>query len=179
LRPSKLMAGPAKLRDEACPLAVLSRLLILHPERLSAEELRREMLAGNEDFAGVDALARAVRDLTATGLLRGDGDSIVPTRAAQYFHILCGRTCSTAPKPTSRTRDTARTPGGPPARPGSWSRPMRRTMLSKVTYSAPLREVAAESPLSAQLSVTEHVGRSVQSGLRAKHGSSSIKGPPP
>ena len=84
------MAALAKLSDEAWQLAVLSRLLILHPERLSPGELRREMVGGSLDFALVDALDRAVRDLTATGLLREDGDSIVPTRAAQRFYALHG-----------------------------------------------------------------------------------------
>jgi hypothetical protein len=84
------MAALAELSDEAWQLAVLSRLLILHPERLSAEELRREMLVGYQAFAQADALDRAVRDLAAAGLLREDGDSIVPTRAAQRFYALHG-----------------------------------------------------------------------------------------
>jgi hypothetical protein len=61
LRPAKLIAGQADLPDEARLLAVLSRVLILHPERL-----------------------------IAAGLLRPDGDSIVPTRAASYFYALHG-----------------------------------------------------------------------------------------
>jgi hypothetical protein len=55
------MAGQVDLPDEARLLAVLSRALILHPERL-----------------------------IAAGLLRPDGDSIVPTRAASYFYALHG-----------------------------------------------------------------------------------------
>jgi hypothetical protein len=74
--------------DEAWQLAVLSRVLVLHPERLSAGELRREMLAGEQEFARVDAHDRAVRDLVAAGLLRRDGDSVVPTRAAVRFAAL-------------------------------------------------------------------------------------------
>jgi hypothetical protein len=60
----------------------------LHPERLSAEELQREMLAGRQAFAQSDAYDCAMRDLTAAGRLRRDGDSIVPTRAALYFCVL-------------------------------------------------------------------------------------------
>jgi hypothetical protein len=84
------MSAQAELPDEAWQLAVLLRILILHPERLSGEELRREMLVGYAGFAQADALDRAVRDLSAAGLLRRDGDSIVPTRAAVYFYALHG-----------------------------------------------------------------------------------------
>jgi hypothetical protein len=76
------------LSDEAWQLAVLSRVLLLHPERLSATELRREMLAGEQDFERIDAHDRAVRDLIGAGLLRRDGDSIVATHAAMYFNSL-------------------------------------------------------------------------------------------
>jgi hypothetical protein len=79
-----------ELPDEAWQLAVLSRVLILHPEHLSADELRREMLADRRDFAQTDAHDRAVRDLIACGLLHRAGDSIVPTRAAVRFHGLHG-----------------------------------------------------------------------------------------
>jgi hypothetical protein len=78
----------AELSDEAWQLAVLSLILNLHPTHLSAPELRREMLAGDDDFSKVDSHTRAVRDLSAAGLLRRDGDSIVPTRAALRFELL-------------------------------------------------------------------------------------------
>jgi hypothetical protein len=81
---------PVTQADEAWQLAVLSRLLLLQPERLSAAELRREMLAGEQDFAQIDAHDRAVRELVAAGLLRHDGDSVVPTRAAVRFAALHG-----------------------------------------------------------------------------------------
>jgi hypothetical protein len=84
------MSSQAELPDESWQLAVLSRVLGLHPERLSAEELRREMLGDRRDFAQADAHDRAVRDLSAAGLLRRDGDSIVPTRAALCFYALHG-----------------------------------------------------------------------------------------
>jgi hypothetical protein len=74
--------------DDAWELAVLSRVLVLHPERLSAEELRREMLADGREFARLDAHGRAVRELIAAGLLRRDGDSVVATRAAVRFAAL-------------------------------------------------------------------------------------------
>jgi hypothetical protein len=74
--------------DERWQFAVLSLVLRFHPERLSATELRREMLAGDYDFAKTDSHNRAVRDLIAAGLLRHDGDSIVATRAAMHFDML-------------------------------------------------------------------------------------------
>jgi hypothetical protein len=76
------------LSDRAWRLAVLSRVLAFHPERLSATELRREMVAGDQDFEQTDSHDRAVRDLIAAGLLRRDGDSIVATHAAMCFEAL-------------------------------------------------------------------------------------------
>jgi hypothetical protein len=82
------MSGQEELPDEAWQLAVLSLVLVLHPEHLSVDELRREMLAGRQGFVQVDAHDRAVRDLIACGLLRHDGDSVLPTRAAIRFDAL-------------------------------------------------------------------------------------------
>jgi hypothetical protein len=47
-------------------------------------ELSREINEG-EDFSEGDAVERAVRDLVGTGLLRCDGASVLPTRAALHF----------------------------------------------------------------------------------------------
>jgi hypothetical protein len=80
--------GRTELSDEAWQLAVLSLVLVLHPAHLSAEELRREMLADREDFAHTDAHDRTVRDLIASGLLRRHGDSVIPTRAAVRYRAL-------------------------------------------------------------------------------------------
>jgi hypothetical protein len=78
--------GQMELPDESWQIAVLSRVLALHPERLSDEELRREMVPNDEDFSQTDAYDRAVRDLTAAGLVRRDGGSVIPTRAAVHFY---------------------------------------------------------------------------------------------
>ena len=80
----------AERTDEAWQLAVLTRVLALHPERLSADELRRETLSGRREVAVVDAHDRAVDDLVAAGLLRRDGDSVIATRAAMHFARLHG-----------------------------------------------------------------------------------------
>jgi hypothetical protein len=84
------MLGQAELPDESWQIAVLSRVLALHPERLSDEELRREMVSNDADFSQTDAYDRAVRDLTAAGLVRRDGSSVIPTRAAVHFYMLHG-----------------------------------------------------------------------------------------
>ena len=80
--------GDTLADDEAWQLAVLTRVLILHPARLSAAELRREMRADAHGFDRTDAHNRAVEDLVAAGLLRRDGDSIIATRAAMHFDHL-------------------------------------------------------------------------------------------
>ena len=77
-----------ELSDEAWQVAVLSCVLILHPERLTAAELRRQMFVDDQDFSQTDDYDRAVRDLVAAGLLRHDGDSVIATRAASYFSCL-------------------------------------------------------------------------------------------
>jgi hypothetical protein len=57
-----------------------------HPALLTGEELCRELLVDRQDFSQTDAHDRAVRDLIAAGLLRREGDSIIPTRAAVHFY---------------------------------------------------------------------------------------------
>lgn len=76
--------------DDALEAALLARLLDLHPATLTAAELRREMLEHPDDFAQRDALARAVRDLAAAGLLNLADDLVVPSRAAVRFKELLG-----------------------------------------------------------------------------------------
>jgi hypothetical protein len=75
--------------DAAAEAVVLQQLLALHPTPLSFEELLRE-LGDGEDFARRDALDRAVRGLTATGLLQRNGKLLAPSRAALHFdELLC------------------------------------------------------------------------------------------
>lgn len=61
--------------------AVLSLVIDEHPTLLTLGDLAMEI-------AGEDALFRAVRDLTAIGLLRREGGSVLPTRAALHFDRL-------------------------------------------------------------------------------------------
>ncbi len=82
------MLGDREPSDESWRIAVLSHVLLEHPALLTGEELRRELLVDRQDFSQTDAHDRAVRDLIAAGLLRREGDSIIPTRAAVHFYGL-------------------------------------------------------------------------------------------
>ena len=76
--------------DARAQHAVLIRVLALHPTNLTLPELSREVCEDSESFEEGDAVARAVRDLAAAGLLRMNGALIVPTRAAVHFDGLNG-----------------------------------------------------------------------------------------
>jgi hypothetical protein len=67
--------------DAASQRAVLSLVLTEHPACLASDEVEREIGPG-------DSVDRAVRDLTGVGLLRREGASILPTRAALHFDRL-------------------------------------------------------------------------------------------
>lgn len=77
--------------DAVIEAAVLQQLLFLHPSQLSFEELLRELAGGASDFGERDAVARAVRDLAAAGLLNLNGELLSPSRAALRFDQLLGR----------------------------------------------------------------------------------------
>jgi len=67
--------------DDATQRAVLSLVLDQHPTLLAAEEVEREIGTG-------DAAERALRDLSGAGLIRWDGKTVFPTRAALHFDRL-------------------------------------------------------------------------------------------
>ncbi|HEY8083481.1 MAG TPA: hypothetical protein VIE64_08030 [Solirubrobacterales bacterium] len=81
--------SPAE-EDAATEAAVLSQLLSLHPIHVTFDELLREIAGEPEDFARRDAIERAVRDLTAAGLLHRNDDFVLPSRAALRFDELLG-----------------------------------------------------------------------------------------
>lgn len=73
-------------RDQA---SVLREILFLYPEPITREELIREKTIVSDDFAERDRIERAIRDLTAIGLLhRRDDDLVIPTRAAVRAYVL-------------------------------------------------------------------------------------------
>ena len=67
--------------DARAQRAVLSLLLHEHPALLALGDVVMEV-------EPEDAALRAVRDLTAIGLLRREGGSVLPTRAALHFDRL-------------------------------------------------------------------------------------------
>ena len=77
--------------DDGVESAVLRQLLNLHPAQLTLGELTREVAGGCGGFAERDAVARAVRELTATGLLHRADEFVTPTRAAVRFNELLDR----------------------------------------------------------------------------------------
>ncbi|HSR94120.1 MAG TPA: hypothetical protein VLK56_04580 [Solirubrobacterales bacterium] len=76
--------------DTAVEAAVLRQLLALHPVPLTLRDLQREIAGEPGDFAARDAVERAVRDLTAAGLVHRSGDVVLPSRAALRFDELLG-----------------------------------------------------------------------------------------
>lgn len=72
-------------RDQA---EVLREVLGIYPETLTLDELIRELTVASSEFTEHDRIRRAVRVLTAGGLLHRIGDLVLPTRAAVNFHDL-------------------------------------------------------------------------------------------
>ena len=70
--------------DAQAQAAVLTLVLTESPTPLTLADIEREV-APEQDFAGRDAVARAVRDLVAVGLLHRQGNLVLPTRAALHF----------------------------------------------------------------------------------------------
>jgi hypothetical protein len=68
-------------QDRTSQAATLSRVLALHPIHLTEAELLLNLFAG-DGGPREERFERAIRDLVADGLLRIDGESIVPTLAA-------------------------------------------------------------------------------------------------
>ena len=77
--------------DAATESAVLQHVLALHPAQVTIAELTREVSGEPEEFAGRDAIERAVRDLTGAGLLHSHDSFVLPTRAALRFDELLNR----------------------------------------------------------------------------------------
>lgn len=77
--------------DLAMESAVLQRVLDVHPARVTAAELRREIVGEAADFGDRDAVDRAARDLGGVGLLHTRDEFVTPTRAALRFQELFGR----------------------------------------------------------------------------------------
>jgi hypothetical protein len=71
--------------------AVLFLVLDEHPNQLTAAEILRRFCPDPDDFKNEDAVRRAIRDLIGAGLLRRQGDAVVPTSATLHLRQLEGR----------------------------------------------------------------------------------------
>jgi len=67
---------------------VLREVLTYHPGTFTLEELIREMTVCSVEPADHDAIRRAVRDLSAVGLLQQIDCLVMPTRAAVHYYEL-------------------------------------------------------------------------------------------
>jgi hypothetical protein len=77
--------------DARVESALLQRVLDLHPTRVTAAELLRDLAGEEADFGAHDEVERAIRELTGAGLLHRTEDGLVtPTRAAIHFGQLLG-----------------------------------------------------------------------------------------
>lgn len=75
--------------DDRSQGSVLREILWMYPEPITLAELIREMTVASPEFSEHDRIKRAVRDLTAGGLLhRRDDDLVMPTRPAVRFYVL-------------------------------------------------------------------------------------------
>ncbi|HET7121397.1 MAG TPA: hypothetical protein VFI17_09130 [Solirubrobacterales bacterium] len=82
-------ATPTAEQDDRDQAAVLREILSIYPEPVTLAELIREQTIASADFAERDRIERAVRDLTATGLIhRRDDDLVMPTRPAVRLYAL-------------------------------------------------------------------------------------------
>jgi hypothetical protein len=80
-------AGPYEddHRDQG---AVLAQILAVHPTQLRLSDLVNELSADPGQFAELDRVERAVRDLIRVGLLHRQGECVLPTPAALRFDAL-------------------------------------------------------------------------------------------
>ncbi len=74
--------SPNEAEDRKAQRIVLIQVLELHPTQLRIPDLVRSIAAGAGEFAETDAIERAIRDLTCTGLLACPGGVVTATPAA-------------------------------------------------------------------------------------------------
>lgn len=74
--------------DAAVQGAVLRILLLEHPSPLTAAELDRRLAGGQGSGECVDAIERAVAELTGFGLVNREGQLLLASQAAVRFDRL-------------------------------------------------------------------------------------------
>jgi hypothetical protein len=70
------------LGQEQFEQAVLAMVIELHPDHLTSAELICEMTFDPANRSDEEEIRHAIRDLRRSGLLRENGEALVPTRAA-------------------------------------------------------------------------------------------------
>lgn len=84
--PALTTTGDEDIKDQS---RVLREVLDLNPEIRTRDELVRELTIASPEFMERDRIERAIRDLTAGGLLHvRAGDLVFPTQPAVHFHCL-------------------------------------------------------------------------------------------
>lgn len=81
MQPNPIPGQTNDAQDGTAAAATLDRVLWLHPTHLTERELLLNLYVDDGGQRG-EMFERAIRDLVADGLLRIDGESIVPTLAA-------------------------------------------------------------------------------------------------
>jgi hypothetical protein len=78
--------------DARLEAVLLTRVLDLHPTRVTTDELVRDLIGTDDDFAARDAVERAIAELGRAGLLHpvGADGFVTPTRAAVRLGELLG-----------------------------------------------------------------------------------------
>jgi hypothetical protein len=79
---------PPRAEDERLEWVVLENVLKEHPTQLTEAEIVLARCRAEGDFAEVDAVERALKELVGAGLLRREGRSFLPTRPALVFYRL-------------------------------------------------------------------------------------------
>jgi hypothetical protein len=74
--------------DATYERVILDHVLQVHPVQLTMEELIREVTTAPDDQRASDGVQRAVRELTSVGLMRMNGDCVLPTHATVRLNEL-------------------------------------------------------------------------------------------
>lgn len=81
-------ASPNEADERKAQRVVLIYVLAIHPMCLRIPDLVRGVTAGAEEFSETDAIERAIRDLTAVGLLASPRGVVMATPAAVHADCL-------------------------------------------------------------------------------------------
>lgn len=74
--------------DDPAEHAVMARVLLLHPDHLTTHELLLDLTTRMDGQAPNVTYRDAICSLRASGLLRVEGESVLPTRAALHMNEL-------------------------------------------------------------------------------------------